>query len=195
MRRLNQIIKRRSIPGVLIFNSRNQLLYSNKEAMDIIPRLEKKTKIAKSDVYHVPRAIYNICNEVKKNKKSKREGYSNNLNCKIIKSRGEASCSLRAFFVDSYGKERRQGNIVVLIEKIIDKHSLDLEKIALKFRLTKREAEVLMHICCGLSNKEIADILCICECTAKDHTKSIMKKMAVNSKSKMIADLLGKEKF
>jgi two-component system, NarL family, response regulator len=43
--------------------------------------------------------------------------------------------------------------------------------------LSKRETQVLQYLACGRSNKEIGQILYICEGTVKHHVKSILSKL------------------
>lgn len=54
-------------------------------------------------------------------------------------------------------------------------------------RLTKRELEVVDLIVFGYSNRDIAKMLFISEHTAKDHTKSIYRKMGVHSRLELAA--------
>jgi DNA-binding NarL/FixJ family response regulator len=49
-------------------------------------------------------------------------------------------------------------------------------------QLSRREAEVLRHICAGSSNKEIAEKLFISEQTVKSHLNHLFKKFGVTSR-------------
>jgi len=51
-----------------------------------------------------------------------------------------------------------------------------------KIAVSRREAEILQHICDGCSNKEIADKLCISEQTVKTHCSRLFKKFGVSSR-------------
>lgn len=51
--------------------------------------------------------------------------------------------------------------------------------------LTKKEAEILGHVCEGLSNKEIANKLYISEQTVKSHCNHLFKKFGVSSRLKL----------
>src|SRR4030043_301448 len=75
--------------------------------------------------------------------------------------------------------EKKPTHIMIMIEKIIKGHDFDFEKARTEFGLSGREMEVLGLICKGLSNKEISEKLFICEYTAKDHTKNILRKIGV----------------
>ena len=63
------------------------------------------------------------------------------------------------------------------------------EKIALifkKYRITKREKEIVEHICLGKTNQQIADELFISLQTVKDHTHRIYSKIGINSRMKLV---------
>lgn len=53
--------------------------------------------------------------------------------------------------------------------------------------LSRAENDVANYLKLGLSNKDIADKLCICEKTVKFHLTSIYKKFGVSSRSEFIA--------
>lgn len=52
--------------------------------------------------------------------------------------------------------------------------------------LTGKEAEVLHHLCAGLSNKEIAEKLFISEQTIKSHCHHLFKKFGVDNRVKLV---------
>jgi ATP/maltotriose-dependent transcriptional regulator MalT len=56
--------------------------------------------------------------------------------------------------------------------------------------LTSREVEVLILLCDGLSNKQIANNLVIVECTVEFHLKNIYQKLDVTRRSQAIAKVL-----
>lgn len=178
MEDLSQVIKRRLTPGVLIFDINNKLLYFNKEASEMIPEMQKATK---TEGIKIPEELYNLCNLVK----------STSSAASIVweVEHSGLHCSLRAFFIGGQGEDRKSTHIMVLIERIIEKHDIDFEKARTNFKLTNRELEVLRLLCYGLTNREISKKLSISEHTVKDYIKKIMLKTEVNSRSKIIAIL------
>ncbi len=78
---------------------------------------------------------------------------------------------------------------MVLLEKIIPKHEINIEIVQKEFKISKRELEVVRLICEGLANKEISEKLFISEYTVKDHIKNILRKMGVASRSQIISFL------
>jgi len=59
------------------------------------------------------------------------------------------------------------------------------KKVPHKVQLTKKEKEILECIRKGLTNKEIADKLYICEQTVKSHCNHLFKKFGVKSRLKL----------
>ena len=47
--------------------------------------------------------------------------------------------------------------------------------------MSEREIEVIKHISNGLSNKQIADTMCLSTHTVNTHRKNIMNKLGVNN--------------
>ena len=63
------------------------------------------------------------------------------------------------------------------------------EKMALifkKYRITKREKEIVEQICQGKTNQQIADELFISLQTVKDHTHRIYRKIGINSRMNLV---------
>lgn len=54
-------------------------------------------------------------------------------------------------------------------------------------RLTPREREVALMICGGMSNKEIAQSLCLSVATVKDHVHRILQKTGLRTRSALAA--------
>ena len=52
--------------------------------------------------------------------------------------------------------------------------------------LSKREYEVLTYIAKGLSNKEIADVLCLSENTIKTHVSNVLLKLNAKRRTQAI---------
>ena len=178
MEDLSQIIKRRLTPGVLIFDVNNKLLYFNKEASEMIPEMQKATK---TEGIKIPEEIYNLCNLVKSTASAASIVWE-------VEHSG-LHCSLRAFFIGGHGEDKKPTHIMVLIERIIEKHDIDFEKARTNFKITNRELEALRLLCDGLTNREISEKLSISEYTVKDYIKKIMGKMEVDSRSKIMVSL------
>ncbi|WP_279342835.1 helix-turn-helix transcriptional regulator [Geothrix paludis] len=98
-------------------------------------------------------------------------------------------CALRALPLGAPGEKGPSTHTMVLMERVVEKHQIDLEKARATFQLSKREAEVLNLLGLGFTNKKIAELLYISEHTVKDHIKNIMKKLGVGSRGEVVATL------
>jgi len=177
MDEMAEIIKRRSVPAVLFFDLNIRLAFCNKEASEIIASLP--------DLYEM---IRQLCLDVKNADLAAPSGAAEAQQTAIYRGSRSVLFAIRAFFVGA-GTDQEPRQIMVLVEKVAEKHSADLEKAKSKFHLTKRELEVLQLICNGLPNKEIAAKLFIGEQTAKDHARNIMRKVGVKSRAALISAL------
>lgn len=65
-----------------------------------------------------------------------------------------------------------------------------LEDFVEKYKLTKREADVIKLVCEGLNNPDIADALYISEYTVKRHLNNIFQKAGVKNRYELIAKAL-----
>ena len=64
--------------------------------------------------------------------------------------------------------------------------SLDSDYLVEKYKITKREMEVIELICQGKTNKEIADQLFISIETVKDHNYKIFQKTGVKNRIQIV---------
>ncbi len=180
MDQLAKIINQRAIPGTLIFDLNNRLLFINNEAVALLP--EKKSEI--------PQEIYSLCERLKEGPSSEDLSEINNQNGIILQNETGFHYSARAFLISRRMAEGEVSHIMVLLERVAEKHSLNYESVAERFALSKREVEVVRLICEGFNNREIGQKLYISEHTVKDHIKNIMRKMEVASRNELVAVLL-----
>lgn len=61
-----------------------------------------------------------------------------------------------------------------------------IEMIFRRYKITKREKEIVKQICTGKTNQQIADELFISLQTVKDHTHRIYSKIGINSRMKLV---------
>ena len=66
----------------------------------------------------------------------------------------------------------------------------NLDKVAEKFSLSKRETEILRLLLAGKSNKEIEDALFIAMSTVKIHVHNIFRKVKVGSRLQLLLRVL-----
>lgn len=187
-----EIIKKRSSPGILIFDLQSQLKYINEEALTIVSstHTQKILKLTISEGPYIPKEIYNCCDQLKERIKSD-NGVNNNTNNQnhindIMRS-NTGNYAIRAFLIESKMKE--SAHILVLLEKMVSIHNINFLMVKTKFQLTDRETEVLELLCEGFSNKEMSKKLSISIYTVKDHIKHILQKTLTTSRGELVAIL------
>jgi DNA-binding NarL/FixJ family response regulator len=173
-----EIIKQRSTPGIFIFNQNTTMIYSNKMASRLI-----------SDMPGLYEAVCTLCSQMNADDCISKPSHRTDTKCAVYRNSSSPPFSIRIFMIGESGNNDRR-RIMVLIEKVIEKHAVDLKKAGMKFSISKRELEVLTLICEGLTNREISEKLFISEQTVKDHVRHIMRKVGVNSRSSLIKALL-----
>jgi DNA-binding CsgD family transcriptional regulator len=181
----SMIIKKRSTPGVLIFDLKGRFLYSNREAFKMVPELRMVLKDEKGKKI---RDKISMLSKQLKEKARKKGVYENLFTYSVLNCGSKRTCSIQASFLGGM-KGKKPTHILILIQDLIAKHKIDFEKVRTKFALSGRELEVLSLVCDGLANKEISSQLFISEYTVKDHMKSLLRKMEIDSRNQIISSL------
>jgi len=89
--------------------------------------------------------------------------------------------SIRAVLADQFWIGRDNvGPVVERMRRLAQQH--EAEKHAKKFRLTRREMEIVMAVAGGESNKDIAQRLNVREDTVKHHVSNVFAKLGVSSR-------------
>ena len=185
MTNLDTIIEQRLLPGILVFDLNGSLLFVNREAEGIVTALRS----GEDGKPQVPEAILELLEELKHDAGVPSAGGRSTSSYRALYSESGVHLYLRAFFIRSPDGGELPSQVMVLVEKVIERHRINLEKARKKFELSRRETEVVKHVCLGLSNRDISDRLFISEYTVKDHIKRIMKTMNAASRSEIIAIL------
>ncbi len=170
-------VRNRSTPGILILSLEGELLYSNPEAGSLFMRPGR-----------IPAAVRRLCNRVRSKVNPDNEADSCSPTCDLFSGRGEVLYSLRSFLIGQRETDLPP-RVLVLVEKVVERHAIDVKKATTKFHLSKREIQIVKDVAQGLSNKDVACKRFISEYTVKDHLKSIMRKMGVTSRSELIVSL------
>ncbi|MBT0651766.1 helix-turn-helix transcriptional regulator [Geobacter luticola] len=179
-----EIISKRSMPGVLIFDLDERLLFANGEALELVPGLAGEP-IERLSVWEGIRRLLAFLKEHPAEPASRR-----NISPLRVMETGDGSvCSLRASYLGAAGRSEKPTHVMVLVERVVEKHGVDLERAGRQFGLSQREQQVLQLICQGFMNRDIGERLFISEHTVKDHVKNIMKKMGVGTRSEIMAVL------
>ncbi|HJV65551.1 MAG TPA: helix-turn-helix transcriptional regulator [Geomonas sp.] len=175
------ISNKASAPGVLIIDGNNTLLHTNSEALSIIPTM-KKCGEPDGELY-LPEEIVSLCDQLKGSGKPGGTVHGRLSVCRD-------PYGMKAFFIHNPSGGDEPRSIMVLMEPLVEKRTLKLETAKDEFGLSRREFEVLQCICAGLSNREIAKKMFICEYTVKDHIKKIMNQLKLRSRNEIMAAFL-----
>jgi DNA-binding NarL/FixJ family response regulator len=177
MNDIAEIIKQRSTPGILVFNQNTNLIYSNKEASQLI-----------SDLPDLFETVCTLCSQMNDADVISEASQGADTQFTVYRNGHTAPFSIRSFVIGELGNNDRRRTIV-LVEKVIEKHAVDLTKAGMTFLISKRELEVLTLLCEGLTNRKISERLFISQQTVKDHVRHIMRKVGVHSRSSLIRTL------
>ncbi|HWR88952.1 MAG TPA: LuxR C-terminal-related transcriptional regulator [Dissulfurispiraceae bacterium] len=179
MDRLFELIRKRSAPGILLFDMAGNIVFTNSEATGMFPGL--------GDISSIPREIRELYGSVK-NSIDEAGAADVRPDCTVFRIDPDHLFSARAFTIGQC-ESGDISHVMILLEGISDKRAINLEEARTKYQLTNRELELVVLISDGLTNKEIAERLFISEHTVKDHIKHIMRKMDVCTRSGVIAIL------
>ncbi len=183
MRDLFEIAIRRTPPGVIIFDPNDRLLFVNGEAATIIPSLAGPERGVAAGSF-IPGKIRRICQVLRANSEK-----APAPTLMIFTAPNGTIYTLRALLIDEPARTASANHVMVLLERIVERHEADFAKAQLDYNLSVREIELLKLLCRGLPNKEISEMMFICEYTVKDHIKRIMRKMGVGSRGEIVARL------
>jgi DNA-binding CsgD family transcriptional regulator len=182
-----EILNKRALPGVLIFDAGYRLLYFNREAAEILSGQSLRYGLPEERL-QVPETVISLCDRLKKAAPTGSPVPGASHGCELLDVVKGGQISLRASYIGQLEGEAPQ-HILVLIERIMEKRGVDLERVQKEYRFSKKELEVLRHVCQGFSNRKIAERMFISEYTVKNHIKSIMKRMGVTSRSEILATM------
>lgn len=191
---LLEVANRRSVPGILIFNHRQEPIFFNPVALGILSKLNGNH----SDSSHlmmgvtIPKEIFNLYENLKKSYLACRDDHQTQVGPQIsLFSTQDAMYCCRGFPLNGDDTNPDKAfHIMMLIEKVSQHRQIDLEKLRNRFQLTNRQMEIIKHLFSGLTNKRIADALCVSEDTIKGHLKHIMRRLKVNSRTEILSIIL-----
>lgn len=185
----SDIISKRSLSGVMIFNAGKELIYVNEEASRFLNALidtadDRSSPAEPAPAPRVPEDIIALCEDLT----SHLTGEKDEKKLCVYKSLlcGGEDFFLRAIPIRRISRDGEASHIMVTVERFSTRLTSDISKVGVKFGLTKREIDVLKGVARGMTNKAISSLLFISEYTVKDHLRSIMKKIDVNSRSLLI---------
>jgi len=166
-----------SSAGFLLLDTALRPLYANQEALSALTYPTHLTKNADSLLESRVQALFEGANG------------SRQLKGNGSLTSGRRRYQLRLFSVRSPLANGFKPAVALLLERN-KKPSIDLSNLPKRFRLTQREVETVEHLVRGLNTQQIAEGMGISPNTVKAFLRSIMMKMAADSRAGVIARIL-----
>lgn len=180
---LSEIINQRSTSLIMVFDLTGQLLFCNREALKMRDALQKAREGTGSFI----EAVCLLCKQLRRGTGTS-EFVSGFAPGQLLSSGNPGTpYALRPFLLGHPGSGNFETHVLIMIERVIERHRVNVEKARREFHLTKREAEMVKLICEGFTNREIAENKFISQYTAKVPIKNIMKKMRAGSRNDVIS--------
>ncbi|MBI5492855.1 MAG: helix-turn-helix transcriptional regulator [Deltaproteobacteria bacterium] len=190
MNSFEEIMQKRTIPGILVLNSKKELLYLSDEAKAVLESI-KRHKAAEDRPQKggpVPDEVYELCERVKDVSGGKEAERASSYSSILFK---DDLYTLRAVPLFRSADTARPSHVMIIMEEHrIRQNSFNLETARSTFGLTERETQVVSELIKGSTNQEVAEALSISEHTVKDHIKKIMNKLGVKNRALIICTVL-----
>ena len=178
MREAVDFVLNTMISGAIVFNKRLEVVYSNKQAEHFLKHFELPDEITNVSV--------RIFKAIAMNKLQ--EQFAGEIYITKKFDNSQSTWIFRMFICE----EPKPLVVVFIIEEPIS-YSLDMNKVRQRFRLTRRETDVLRRVVDGLMNIEIGEVLEITEQTVKDHLSNIYQKTGFKNKIEIVRFLLSSQ--
>ena len=160
--------------GVIVFNSDLDILFSNRQANLFSKR------------HDLPDEITGLCRRAfEAVRLSKVEEQFPGEIC--LQKRFEGCPGSWSFMVHVCDGDRPFVSVFIVEDAFSNR--IDLNRIRNRFRLTRRETDVLRRVLNGLKNADIAEELEISEQTVKDHLSNIYMKLGVENRFTLVSFL------
>ena len=182
----------RSGPGIVVLSASMQLLHMNRQASD----LARQINIAEhgggsSRAAHgvLPAPLTELCGEIVKALHIRTEAKDwEQFEIKRVAGNPEQPVLLRGFGLPDRGGVQN-ARLVVTLEELGRKKTLNADHARDRFQLTNREQSVVEHLAKGWTNKVIANALEITEQTVKEHIKHIMRKTNASTRTGILVQV------
>jgi DNA-binding CsgD family transcriptional regulator len=167
-----------STAGLVLLTTSLKPVYANTEAMQIFAYPEAPPSIRSFDIFlaHMVRSVL-----------GNGSGVRTTFPAEFISGRRHYLC--RIFSLDSDLNLPNclsdQPTLALILERG-SWSSVDVSRVAAKFRLTPRELETLKYVICGLTNKEIGQRMNISANTVKAFLRFLMTKMDATTRSGVV---------
>jgi len=160
--------------GVIVFNPEMKVIYSNKTAEKFFRRYK-----APEELPSISRRIFDAIETSRV-----KELFPGEINLHKELEGSESKWIFKFFF--SEGAEPFVG--IFIIEGAVS-YTMNLNRIRIRFGLTRRETDVLGCLLDGRKNAEIAEDLEITEQTVKDHLSNVYMKIGAKNRFELVRSL------
>jgi len=161
--------------GLIIFDRKMHILYRNRRASMFLTRFELP-----EEAITVSKRVFNAAESGKLSELFPGEIY--------ITKKLDGSTSNWVFRL--YIQEKADPLVYLLIHEETVSDKLDMNGIRQRFKLTRRETDILRRVLDGSKNTEIAEELEIVEQTVKDHLSNIYLKTGTENRMALMRSLL-----
>lgn len=179
---IDEIARRRSLPGILVFNEKQAPVYFSAECLELLKEINDDGENPEAATPPIPNEVYRLMDKVGLElspEPSQKQCHAGGI------FRADRQYLIRATPLLRAAREADKGkpHLMVFIEKFSLVRHLDIGRLGKRFALSEREAQVVGEIVKGYTNSEIAKALFISEHTVKDHIKNIMNKLGVHNRT------------
>jgi DNA-binding CsgD family transcriptional regulator len=178
---IRRILHKRTLPGLLLFDSRGKLLSLNSVARQILGQSHQRRLL------HAIRSSLQSLKKTGLKSRSALRSPNRSLLQAAFSSQGH-HYGLRVFLLDKQ-PDRPFNVIAVLLERITSSR-FDLRKAQRLFGLSPREVEVIEAVKMGMTDKEIASALGIGSETVRGYLKTIRAKLGVSTRTAILDKIL-----
>ena len=179
---MRRIVRKRNLPGMLLFDSSGHLLSSNPVADQLLSHGEPIRLLQK---------IRSSLRTLKTTGLKKRDGATVSPAGPLLRdtfSSGRRTYGLQAFLLNHRPAE--QPPLIAVLFERINPSRLQPGKAQRRFGLSPREIDVVEALKIGMSDKEIASSLGVGFETVRDYLKSIRSKLGVSTRTAILNALL-----
>jgi DNA-binding CsgD family transcriptional regulator len=173
------ILKKRRLPGLAVFDARLEPLWVNGEAAPLLapPRSGEPDSLVRDQALALVRRLLAAPFD------------PGAVEAGVVAATEGPVYGLRAVFLMPAGAPAGAPVVLVHIDTVALEREVDFDAVRRRYRISRREQDVLRMLYFGKGNREIAELLFISEYTVKDHIKAIMAKMGAASRSEVLYKL------
>jgi hypothetical protein len=162
-----EMVQKKFLPGILIFNQKQQVVYFSDKASNLLSAINDTAAPTQEDPPVIPAEIYRLCNSITYNRPPKQAQRPCRAASIFLGSEQYRIRTVLLFIKQSGKKNTGPSHIMPVIEPSSLGSHIDINNIKVGDYRTKREAQVSREIVRGFPNNEIKGSFFINEHTAR----------------------------